>query len=381
MISLLGWNRLGRDLLFSGPFIYDLIIARFFFFSFHGFLLDVPHNMCHKFHSQSTTITFHRPFNNPRQYIVPLPHLETKQQTDPRVANKPSCRAVVTPLITIFALATLCTMAMPANETSDKTFSPGDEIDYFATTAAKRAVTLVVHGLNVKPLAMKPIVDWLNARGSDVYLVHLAGHSERAEPIDSVKSESWDNNMLRGYQQASETSRATNVPLYFLGYSLGGLLGQDLIQFSDTAVHFDKQVLIAPANAIRSRSYLLKMLFALNEKTLLPSYTPEPYQANIRLPIKIYKIMFRKEKALVKSRYTKLNIPTLVLIDRKDELISYRKLKRYRKRFSLDNWDIIVLDSNMKTYNRQYHHLIIDETSMGTTNWNVATKELMAFLF
>lgn len=275
----------------------------------------------------------------------------------------------------------MCTIAMPASEKHHKHLLPNDVIEYFATPVAKRAVTMVVHGLNVRPLAMKPLIDWLNAKGSDVYLVHLAGHSEKAGSIESVTSDSWDHNMLLGYQQASENSRAANVPLYFLGYSLGALLGEDLIQFSDSAIHFDKQVLIAPATAIRSRSYLLKLLFILNEKTTLPSYTPEPYQANTRLPIKIYKIMFRKEKALVKSRYTKLNIPTLLLIDRKDELISYRKLRRYRKRFSLSHWETMLLDSGMKAYNRQYHHLIIDEASMGRPNWDKTTKGLSSFLF
>lgn len=286
--------------------------------------------------------------------------------------------------IGIFCNLFPCSMAAMSTITSHIDRDQPDknpDVEYFPTSLQKKAITLVVHGLNVKPRAMTGLIEWLNQQGSDAFLIKLMGHDENATNISDVSSEQWEKDMFNGYEVANKASRESMVPLYFVGYSLGALLGQHMIQFSANDVHFEKQILIAPATAIRSRSHMLKLLFFLDEKKELPSYTPEVYRANEGLPLKVYKIMFKKEKEVCASRFTKLNIPTLILIDPKDELISYRKLKRFERKFSLTQHEIIILDSDLKARGGQYHHLIINEATMGKQNWKRVTEKLKYFLF
>jgi esterase/lipase len=79
--------------------------------------------------------------------------------------------------------------------------------EYFPTTLEKKAVSLVVHGLNVKPAAMLGLIAWLNAQGSDAYLINLMGHNEKSGQIADVTAELWEKNMQGGYEVANRASR------------------------------------------------------------------------------------------------------------------------------------------------------------------------------
>jgi esterase/lipase len=255
-----------------------------------------------------------------------------------------------------------------------------DHLQYYPSSLTKKAaITLVVHGLNVKPAAMLPLIKWLNGHGSDVYLIKLSGHREDAADTKNITSSIWEKEMLSGYVMAKEASIKNSVPLFFLGYSLGALLGQSMIKFSDKEVSFDKQILIAPATAIRCRSHFIKVFFIFDKQTNLPSYAPKEYRVNDSLPLSMYKILFTEEKKILKAKFHKLNIPTIIFIDPKDELISYKKLKRYLRRFSLSNYQIVVLDGDLKSRNGKYHHLIISPETMGKKNWELVTEKMKEF--
>lgn len=241
----------------------------------------------------------------------------------------------------------------------------------------KRAVTLVAHGLNVRPAAMLPLVQWLTGHGSDACLVRLSGHHEASVPIREVSGALWKKEMQAGYQRAGSAARRHSVPLYFLGYSLGALLGQSLV--ADAGAAFDRQILLAPATAIRRRSHLLRLLFFLGKGMKLPSYTPEAYRANEALPLPVYRALFAEERKVAAAAPHLFNLPTLLLVDPKDELISYPKLVRQAKRFP--HYRLLVLDATLKGRNSAYHHLILDEPSMGAKNWQRATGEMEQHFF
>jgi esterase/lipase len=250
-----------------------------------------------------------------------------------------------------------------------------------ALLPGKTAVTLVTHGLNLKPDAMLPLINWLREHGSDVYLVQLSGHHKGGMDIKEVTSSVWQMEMLEGYRMAKKASLEGPVPLFFLGYSLGALLGQSMIALSGESTPFDKQILLAPAFAIRPRSYLVKLLFFLGKHRNLPSYTPKGYRVNESLPLHIYDILFREERRVLTSGFNQTNIPALVIIDPRDELVSYQKLRKQVNRFGLTNYRLIILDHSLKARNQRYHHLIIDERTMGKRNWEMVIDEINRFLF
>ncbi len=99
-------------------------------------------------------------------------------------------------------------------------------LEYHPTSLPPKAVTLVAHGLNMKPAGMLAITQWFNEQGSDVYLVKLSGHHEDSIHIKDITSTLWEEEMLHAYTIAKEASIKSGVPLFFVGYSLGALLGQ-----------------------------------------------------------------------------------------------------------------------------------------------------------
>jgi esterase/lipase len=254
-------------------------------------------------------------------------------------------------------------------------------VQFYPTKENKRGVTLVVPGLNVRPSAMMELIGSLNSLGSDVYLVLLSGHHPDSAPVAEVTASLWDEDMKSGYREANANASRNAVPLFFLGYSLGALLGQDLVAFSGMALPYKKQLLIAPAIAVRWEIHLIKWLFFLNDSIAFPSLTPKEFRANRSLPLRVYKIMFQKEQRLMEMRYNNLNIPTLVLIDPKDELISYKKILRMVKMFNLSNYEVMALDSDLTLRAGKYHHLIIDRNTMGQNNWDSVSQRLEAFFF
>ena len=228
---------------------------------------------------------------------------------------------------------------------------------------------------------MGPLINWLASQGSDIYQVSLSGHHEKGASLKDVTAAVWEAEMLAGYSQAKKAAVDNGLPLYFLGYSLGALLGQSMIALKQNGACFDKQVLLAPATAIRTRSYLLTCLFFFGKHRMLPSFTPKAYRANDALPLAIYQLLFREVKKVVQSGFDNWNVPTLILIDPKDELISYSKLVRYVKRYKLTNYQILTLNNELNGRKDRYHHLILDKETMGAANWALATKAMRQFLF
>lgn len=241
------------------------------------------------------------------------------------------------------------------------------------------AVTLVIHGLNVKPNAMRALVGWLNAEGSDVYLVKLAGHGR--ENVKSVTASLWQQEVEAGYDAAKAASLQLAVPLYFLGYSLGALFAQSCIGLQANGQPFQKQVLFSPAIGLRKRSYLIRYLFFLGDRCMLPSFTPKDYKANHWLPLVVYRILYDEERKVVTSEFAKLNFPTLIFMDQKDELISYKCFKTLLNNFTLTNWQLVPLDTGLKGRKGKYHHLILDPQTMGSKNWKMVTQKMQSFLF
>ena len=76
------------------------------------------------------------------------------------------------------------------------------------------------------------------------------------------------------------------------------------------------------------------------------------------------------KKSIENQNYLNFNIPTLVFIDENDELISLGNLKKIINKYQLTHWDVCTLDSHYMGKNTGYHHLIIDENTMGTENWH-----------
>jgi len=256
-------------------------------------------------------------------------------------------------------------------------------IQHFPAIDEAKAYALVVHGLNNKPCLMLPIIESLNAKGIYVLNLCLAGHS------DVVKNESDKRLLLKAFKNATrkvwqdQISIAIEVlkdlsqsrPRVLVGYSGGAVLSLELIQRLD--IRFDKFLLFAPAISFRNTHRLLRYL-PFNT-LLIPSLLDEAYRSNPGTPVSAYKAIFATSQSCHKHEIsTCLNIPALIVMDPKDEMLSFQSIKRFIDEKRLENWRLLAVDGGAGQGN--YHHLITNKEFVGENNWQIIWDEIEQFL-
>ena len=241
-------------------------------------------------------------------------------------------------------------------------------------------VALVIHGLNLRPDKMNSIIALLTHSCIDVLNLSLRGHGgnyaktanvdetkARMETFKTVSYKLWITETYRAYGLAENRSREKQVPLFLIGFSLGGLIGATLFAaYPD--VYFDRMVLLAPAIYIHKIYYLAKLLSPF-PRLVIPSFFMKSYCSNKGTPVVAYNAVFEGVEHFKKNKASKLNVPTLIFTDKRDELVSHRRLKRVIKNRALHQWKLHPVKKN-KGVKEKMHHLIIDESSIGKDAWN-----------
>lgn len=257
----------------------------------------------------------------------------------------------------------------------------------------RRGVALVLHGLNLKPEKMESLISLLNRAGIDALNVSLRGHGDnylpkaerspseaRLDAFRTVTYPLWSSEVRQAYQRVRERGRQKKVDLFLVGYSLGGLLGCDLLA-SKPGVRFARMVLLAPALNVTIESYLLRALMPF-PNLVIDSLSPANYRSNDGTPMAGYKALFEALEHFERHVSPKLNIPTLVLMDPEDEFISHDEMREMIAGKRLDRWKMVTVRKATDLTDPYAHHLLIDEATMGKAAWrdmgNAALNHLVA---
>ncbi|MGB5747758.1 MAG: alpha/beta fold hydrolase [Desulfobacterales bacterium] len=249
-----------------------------------------------------------------------------------------------------------------------------------------KGVALVIHGLNLDPDRMGPIINNLTRSGIDVLGLSLRGHganyahrddmdatAARMTTFKYVSYSLWANEAYLAYMQVELRAQQRQVPVFLVAFSLGGLIGLDLL-VSNPDVHFDKAVLLAPAVSLRATIYLERALSWL-PRLVIPSLANEAYLANKKgTPVAAYNALFEALYHFEENAGPKLNLPTLVFIDEQDEFIPLWGLKNLVEEHNLDKWKFYTVQKEEEMGGGTFHHHIIDASSTGEGVW----RDMMA---
>ncbi len=246
-------------------------------------------------------------------------------------------------------------------------------------SVAPTAVAMVTHGLNTKPEKMDTITGSLRSQGMWVFRISLTGHTggDISEYANATR-EAWLEDVRKTYREARRLADENHVRLFYVGHSLGGLIAEDFMN-TDSDVRIDRLVLFAPAIAVRPTSYLAKILFIFNKDLRFPSTSPEAIRANNGTPVGAYRALFDTIDHFRASSMEGSHVPTLILIDPKDELVSLQSIRRLRSEHDLSEWRILTID-HPELSPGQYHHMIFDEPSLGYAEWTRVERLMLAFL-
>ena len=263
---------------------------------------------------------------------------------------------------------------------------------YSDTPGELRGVALVIHGLNLRPDRMEPIISKLTESGIDVLGLSLRGHGEnythgngaaegeaRLEAFKNVSYQLWMNEAYLAYLQLKERAEGKGVPMFLTAFSIGGLIGLDLFA-SHADVRFDKLVLFAPAIRLHGTIYLERVLSPF-PRLVIPSMAPANYLANEKgTPIAAYNALFDGLNRFDKNAGQKLNVPTLVFIDQQDEFIPIRKLKELVEDQGWDQWQFYIVEKDKSVRDDNFYHHIIDASSTGESVWQDMMKAVLNHL-
>jgi pimeloyl-ACP methyl ester carboxylesterase len=247
-------------------------------------------------------------------------------------------------------------------------------------TVGLSGVALVIHGLNLNPARMGAVISVLNEAGIDCLGLSLKGHGDnfrqrdgmdaaesRLEDFKRVSHTLWFEETLAAYSEARQGADEKQLPLFLVGFSYGGLIGLDVLAARLDAA-FDRALLFAPALSLRGWDYAVR-LFAPFPKLVLPTFTPEGYRANPGTPIAGYNALFETLDHFETHIGPRINIPTLVIIDPGDELVSFDGLKRMAEGYGLDLWRFFPVRRSHSLVRGMLRHIIIDEVAVGREAW------------
>ena len=249
----------------------------------------------------------------------------------------------------------------------------------FDPTEEAKAQVIVCHGLNVSPSAMGDMVKWLVDFPAKVWLTALRGHQPEVDhQWPDVSPEGWKRDLMETYDRVRKEPQGG--PIWFVGYSLGALTQLSLLTAENSDYRPDKMILMAPAVAVKTKVKLLSWLKLIPGKFQLPSFSPSDYRFHSGTSLAAYRALLKLHESVQKATSKDVNLPTLVVMDSKDEVISLKKLKAFVNKRQLTQWQWLELESSEVVSRVPFHHLIISEEAMGPGNWQRFDKIGKAFL-
>lgn len=238
---------------------------------------------------------------------------------------------------------------------------------------------LIVHGLNTLPSKMDSLGRFFAEKGYHSYRLSLPGHSEllnKNERLNEMKlltATMLSNFVEDAFNQISKEHEQVTL----LGYSLGGLLGANLISAGKITPH--KVIYLAPAIELTNMSQMIQLISWIPNLSI-PSFSEKECRANDETSSEAYVALFDLHEDFHKNlNKNNLNIASLVVVDKNDELVSYTKIKELVVQELLSNWKVRPISKDDSAV-YDYHHLVYDRKSLGKNSWEELKEMLTKFI-
>ena len=285
----------------------------------------------------------------------------------------------------------------------------------------KGTVTLV-HGLNNRASNMEAIAKILQQQGFITINVGLTGHGKNPISMEKVTFQDWvtdfsnANCVARDIRRKHQLGDQSN---FLIAYSLGALVAevsllnhsketiketiketlketpkprlQERLEGSHTesrqeSIAFTKQILLAPAFSAHWFTNLIKPLFIF-PTLFLPSMNMPEFRSSPGTSIAAYKALFEGQHQLAAwlendpdNARVVLNVPTLLFLSEKDELVSWAGTKRMIETGKLTNWQLTATNPDGKTLAKKINHLLIAKDVYSSSQWEEFVNRLRDFL-
>ena len=255
------------------------------------------------------------------------------------------------------------------------------ELSKWSQTASKpKFVAIVVHGLNLRPSKMDPLILFLNNLGGKSLRVALEGHRGSLEEQKLVTWTKWLDQYHDHYCLALKEANKLQVPLINFSFSLGALVSLGHIAHQE-ANPYDRMVMMAPAAWIHWYGKVPQWFSFLGSRIGVPSKNLEAYRSQKTTSLAAYEAMGQGRQEVAEISHKNLKKPTMVIIDPDDELVSIKKMREFIREKKLnDLWQVMEVSNEKTSLKKSFHHLIVDKDSLGENQWKLLLERLSSFL-
>jgi esterase/lipase len=229
---------------------------------------------------------------------------------------------------------------------------------------------IIIHGLNNNQEGFFPLAQSLNSLGYNTEILCLPGHSENREEAKS------DDEATRCFDQRMQ--ELIKSPYSVIAFSQGALYLQLWLD-KNPSCSPQSQILLAPALFIRHFEFLNGLMSRLPTFFSILSQMPKKLRRYNQLYVWEYRNLFRKAKQY-QSIDKSMKIPTLILIDPKDEVVDAKRIKQ-----ELDNRKT---GAKIEYFERKYlrgrrpgkYHILFNPEYFKPSDWNLLIARMDEFL-
>lgn len=243
---------------------------------------------------------------------------------------------------------------------------------WFPAEGATKAVVVVTHGMNMQPSCMDALAADLARQGFEVYRPAFSGHCAGHGDYLHVKAADWEGDARRVHKTATLRAEALKKPLYLLAYSFTSLVFQTMAK----ELPFAKRAYLAPPFATKFWYPVVRWIAGT-----FPDYsygTLNPHcaansRSSGRSLLALEEFLQKWHAGAGKGDPT----PLLAFAEPEDELVSFDGVKA--EVAANGRWRVESISNRGHTLPKSYHHLIVDEPSLGTSEWNRLRSEVGKF--
>ncbi|MFL5783682.1 MAG: alpha/beta hydrolase [Bacteriovoracaceae bacterium] len=227
---------------------------------------------------------------------------------------------------------------------------------------------IILHGLNNNSTTWDEFEGVMNERGFKTVRITLPRHGDIRDEGKNFEEELkvFDEKLRPHIQE----------PYVVVAYSLGALFFENWLIGRKESLPL-KQVLLAPCLLLRREKWVRQIIGSLLPFIPIPSIAPRD--------IMLYKTMFVWEYRNLLgglSRFQKssekISVPSLVIIDPKDELIDGQKLKEEWKK--KNSGEFYFLKRPSQKWGPSYHHILFHSKYFTANEWSNYIGKIENFL-
>ncbi len=207
---------------------------------------------------------------------------------------------------------------------------------------------IILHGLNNNSSTWDEFETAMQARGfTDTVRITLPGHGDVRDEGRSFED------ALKVFDEKLKPH--VQEPYVVVAYSLGALFFSNWLMGRKENLPV-REVLLAPALYLRREKWIRKIISALDPRIPIPSIAPRDIMLYKTLFVWEYRNLLGGMKRFQDDK-TPVQVPTMVLLDPRDELIDSERLKQEWEKKSPGS-EVYFLERPYQKWGPSNHHIL-----------------------